>query len=485
MADVNKPKGKSTVRQQGRPVSTSHISTAKSSGTSSANKTTGGNPGSHVSRPTTGSNPKPAANPVRFSHEGPGRPGGSGGPGGPGRPGGPGFHGGPGAPPRPPRSHRSPRPRRKQSIGSTILAVLLLLLILGAAIWFQNRGNSGNPTDSSFRWHTPSPVAQIEVSETDSDNPNILAQDTFLSEDATLEVHVLDVGQGLSVFLTCGDETLLYDGGGRSTSSFVVSYLQKQGIDRLDYVVVSHYDADHLAGVIGALNVFEIDTLIAPNYQTDTKLFSSFQRTVQAKELSITSPVPGTAYSFGTGEFQILAPIDSSYENENDYSIVLRVCLGENTLLLTGDASENSESEMMEQGVALQSDVLVVGHHGSAGSTSAEFLEAIKPSYAIISCGRDNDYGHPSKRVMALLEEMEIPVYRTDLQETVIFRLTGQEVLFEKDPCEDYSSGKELYGQSNSNDSSYDFQSHVFSSICAKIPGAILLRVPPCQLCMR
>lgn len=446
MAEINKPKGKSTVRPQSRPVNTFHIGAAKSSRTSSTNKATGGNPGNHMSRPIASPAPKPANHPVKSSYGGHGRPGGSGGTGGPGRPGypgGPGFHGGPGAPPRPPGKQRPPK---KQSIGSTILAVLLLLLIIGVAIWFQNRGNNEKPADSSFRWHTPSPVAQIAVPVSDSTKPNTEAPDTFPDEATALEVHVLNVGQGLSVFLDCGDETLLYDGGDRSTSSFVVSYLQRQGIDRLDYVVVSHYDADHLAGVIGALNVFEVGTLIAPDYQTDTRLFSSFQQTVQKKNLSITSPASGDIYSFGAGDFQILAPLDSFYENENDYSIVLRVCLGESSLLLTGDATEKSEAEMLEHGAELQSDVLVVGHHGSAGSTSPEFLEAVAPSYAVISCGRNNDYGHPAERVMELLAEMEIPMYRTDFQETVIFTLTVQEVLFEKDPCDDYSSGRELYG---------------------------------------
>ena len=475
MAEINKPKGKSTVRQQGRPISASHIGTAKSSRTSSANKSAGGNSGSRVSRPASGPTPRHADTPGRSLNGGSGRPG---------RPGGSGFHGGPGAPPRPLKSSRSPRPRRKQSIGATILAVLLLLLIIGAAIWFQNRGNNGDPADSSFRWHTPSPVAQIEVPGTDSTDLNTEAPDTFPDEDTALKVHVLNVGQGLSVFLDCGDETLLYDGGDRSTSSFVVSYLKKQGIDRLDYVVVSHYDADHLAGVIGALNVFEVGTLIAPNYRTDTKLFSSFQQTVQEKNLAITSPVPGDTYSFGAGNFQILAPFGSSYENENDYSIVLRVCLGESSLLLTGDATEISETEILEHGVELQSDVLVVGHHGSAGSTSPAFLETVAPSYAVISCGRNNDYGHPAERVMELLVETGISMYRTDLQETVIFSLTDQGILFEQDPCEDYSSGKELYGWSNSNDPSHHFQSHIFNSMCTTIPGAVLLRVSPCQLCM-
>lgn len=330
---------------------------------------------------------------------------------------------------------------------------ILLLLVIVAAIcglWYPMRSLQEDGTVKNL----PSSVTQTSgiantTSPPDSSpaqtSPETSASEGLPAADATIKVQVLDVGQGLSVLLTCGDEAILYDGGGRDTSSFVVAYLKKQGIETLNYVVVSHYDSDHLAGVIGAINVFDVETLIAPDYAADTKLYASFEKAVQDYGLTVTSPVPGDTYPFGSGAFQILAPLDTNYENENDYSVVLRVSLGDSSLLLTGDATEISETEMLESGMTLASNVLLAGHHGSAGSTSEAFLEAVSPDCAIISCGSGNSYGHPAKRVAELLEANSIPLYRTDLQGTISFTLTSQDISFDLDPCNDYTSGSELY----------------------------------------
>lgn len=341
-----------------------------------------------------------------------------------------------------------PSHRRPDGIGT-----ILLLLIIAAAVWGLWHGMSsiqeGDTVDG-----LPSRVTQLSgiTSAPSAPDPSPIqpSPETPASEepaaaDAAIKIQVLDVGQGLSVLLTCGDAAMLYDGGGRDTSSFVVAYLKNQGIETLNYVVVSHYDSDHLAGVIGAINVFNIETLIAPDYTADTKLYASFQKAVQDYDLTVTSPVPGDIYPFGSGTFQILAPQNIDYENENDYSVVLRVSLGDSSLLLTGDAAENSEREMLESGMVLASNVLLAGHHGSASSTSEAFLKAVSPDYAIISCG-SNSYGHPAKRVVELLKADSIPLYRTDLQGTISFTLTSQGISFDLEPCNDYTSGNELYG---------------------------------------
>ena len=338
-------------------------------------------------------------------------------------------------------------PRRRP--GGTVL----LLLIIAAAIWGLWHGMRSLQEYDTVNG-LPSSVTQIlgiteKPSAPDSSpiqtSPEASASEEPAAADDAIKVEVLDVGQGLSVLLTCGDAAMLYDGGGRDTSSFVVAYLKKHGIETLNYVVVSHYDSDHLAGVIGAINVFDVETLIAPNYATDTKLYASFEMAVQNYDLTVTSPVPGDTYPFGSGTFQILAPWATDYENENDYSVVLRISLGDSSLLLTGDATENSELEIMENGMALASNVFLAGHHGSAGSTSEAFLKAVSPDYAIISCG-SNSYGHPAKQVVELLKANSIPLYRTDLQGTISFMLTSQGISFDLDPCNDYTSGSELYG---------------------------------------
>ena len=262
--------------------------------------------------------------------------------------------------------------------------------------------------------------------------------------DGILEVHVLDVGQGLSVFIRSGDDCFLYDGGREAASSFVVSYLKRHGVEKLDYVIASHYDSDHLSGIVGAINVFPIDTLIAPDYKTDTPIYNSFIKAAKERQLATTCPVPNEEYLLGDGSFKILAPLETGYEDENDYSVVVLVSIGGKALLLTGDASLTSEQEMLALGAVPDSDVLVIGHHGSGSSTQEEFLNAVSPDYAIISCGLGNDYGHPSDKVTSLLEENEIALYRTDVQGTIDFIMNANEITFSESPCNNYSSGRNM-----------------------------------------
>lgn len=279
------------------------------------------------------------------------------------------------------------------------------------------------------------------------DEPRYQSESTRNTADGlpsdTLQVHVLDVGNGLSVLVTAGEEALLYDGGGRDTSSFVVAYLKEQGIRELNYCIASHYDADHLYGIVGALNAFETDILLAPNYNSDTKTYQSFLRMVQEKDLTVTAPAPGQTFPLGDAVVEVLAPLGADYEDENDYSIVIKISMGERSLLLTGDATSVSEKELLEADTDLSADVLVIGHHGSYSSTGNDFFSAVSPSFAVISCGLENDYGHPHKRVMQLLEASAVPIYRTDLQGTIRFSMTGAVLSFEQTPCEDYSCGNE------------------------------------------
>lgn len=265
------------------------------------------------------------------------------------------------------------------------------------------------------------------------------------------QVHILDVGQGLSVFIEAGDDTLLYDGGDRDASSFVLSYLQQEGVESLDYCIASHYDADHLAGIVAALNEFDIGTLIAPDYEYDTATYRSFQDAVADYNLTVHQPIVSELFTFGNGNFQILAPVGTGYEDENDYSVVIKVSIGDSALLLTGDATSVSEAEIIQTGADLDSDVLVLGHHGSYSSTGRDFYRAVSPEYAVISCAQNNDYGHPHTRIMNLLKESNIALYRTDLQGTVRFTMTAEDITFEREPCEDYATGDDVRYRNYSN----------------------------------
>lgn len=255
-----------------------------------------------------------------------------------------------------------------------------------------------------------------------------------------MTVHFLDVEQGLSILVQSQGETLLYDGGDRDTSSFLVSYLERQKVDTIDYLISSHYDSDHLAGLIGALKAFSVENVIGSDYQHDSKLYQSFLEAVEKKGLKIQHPKVGETFSFGAGSFTVLSPERIS-SNSNDNSVAIKLENGANTFLFTGDAEHSSEADMINSGIDLDCDVLVPGHHGSATATSWDFLQATVPEYAVISCGADNSYGHPDKDTMDKLKDMEISVFRTDKQGTVTATSDGSQIHWSVSPCDDYTPG--------------------------------------------
>ena len=256
-----------------------------------------------------------------------------------------------------------------------------------------------------------------------------------------LSVTYLDVGQGNCALLEQNGHYMLIDGGDRETSSKVVSTLKSENVEKLDYLVVSHYDSDHLAGIIGVLQEFQVDTVLSPDYTTDTKLYQSYLAALEKANLQEIHPSQGESYSFGDSRFTVVGPVFYGHEDENDDSVGIRLQYGSVSFLFCGDAGEEAELEMVSSGMDLSSDVYLVDHHGSSSSTAEEFLRAVDPEYAVISCGKGNDYGHPTERVLKLLQQYEIELYRTDLQGTVQAVTDGTEVTWNVEACEDFTPG--------------------------------------------
>ena len=259
---------------------------------------------------------------------------------------------------------------------------------------------------------------------------------------ADLKVHFLDVGQGLAVLAESNGHYMLYDGGDKDQSSFVVSYLKKQGVKTLDYAVASHYDADHLNGVIGAVNAFSVKHVIAPDYEHDSKLYTSFLKAVKTSGKVVEHPQVGDTFRLGNATVTVLAPKEIGSDS-NDNSYVIKLESGDISFLLTGDAGYKSEKEMCQSDMDLECTVICPGHHGSASSTSWDFLEATVPEYAVISCGENNQYGHPAADTMEKLESMEIEVFRTDLQGTIVASVEDGKLSWDQEPCNDYTPGDE------------------------------------------
>ena len=251
---------------------------------------------------------------------------------------------------------------------------------------------------------------------------------------STMKVHYIDVGQGSAVLVQSGVHFMLIDGGDSDASSKVVSYLKRQKVKKLDYVVVSHYDSDHLNGVVGALNVFKVKRVIAPAYTADSRVYESYCNIIAQKKIATTRPKAGKKYKLGKARFTILAPNSSGYVDENNYSIN-----GKNRFVITGDAETESEYEMVENGQNLSCDVYMAGHHGSANSSSEKLLQAMKPKYTVISCGADNNYGHPAQSAMSRLKAIGTKIFRTDAQGTIVATSNGSRIKWNKSPSKLWS----------------------------------------------
>ena len=241
------------------------------------------------------------------------------------------------------------------------------------------------------------------------------------------EVHYLDVGQGLSVLVRSGDHALLYDGGDRNHSSFVVAYLKRQGITKLDYLIASHYDADHLSGLIGVLHTTEVDTVLGPDYEHTSKTYTSFQSAVTDAGKTVYHPTAGSDYQLGDAYFTVVGPI-KSYTDSNNNSIAIRIVNGDNSFLLTGDVETQSEEDMCRSGLNLYSDVICPGHHGSSNATTSLLLAYTQPTWAVISVGAGNDYGHPHQATLQRLADAGVTVLRTDEHGTIVARSDGKDI---------------------------------------------------------
>jgi competence protein ComEC len=263
-----------------------------------------------------------------------------------------------------------------------------------------------------------------------------------IQDGSSLEVHYIDVGQGDATLILCDGHAMLIDAGNNNKGTAVQSYLISQGVETLDYVIGTHPDADHIGGLDVVLYKFDCRTVIMPDYSRDTKTYDDVIQTMKNQNYQNTLPVVGTVYELGSAAFTIVAPNGTYGSNTNDYSVAILLRHGENRFLFTGDAEEASEEDMQKNGIDLSADVYKAAHHGSSTANTEAFLEAVSPTYAVISCGEDNSYGHPHAEVLNRFRAMGIQVFRTDEQGTIVAYSDGKEVTFNMSPSESWQVGE-------------------------------------------
>ncbi|MCM1506512.1 MAG: MBL fold metallo-hydrolase [Ruminococcus flavefaciens] len=261
---------------------------------------------------------------------------------------------------------------------------------------------------------------------------NISGCDLLSGSNEELTVHYIDVGQGDSIYITSGGEGMLIDCGESGDTDRVISYLDNMGVSKIDYVVGTHPHSDHMGGMSKIVEHYEIGEMIIPHIDDSdtptTKYFERFLKACADKNLSLTEAELGRKITIGDAELKIIAPNSDDYSNVNNYSVSFIMHHGDNSFIFTGDAEKLAEKEMIESGNLEDIDVYKTGHHGSDTSSSEDFLNVIKPDYAVISCGEGNSYGHPCDITIENLSKFTDKIYRTDLVGTVVFTSDGKKL---------------------------------------------------------
>ena len=239
-----------------------------------------------------------------------------------------------------------------------------------------------------------------------------------------MRVHFIDVGQGDAIFIESPNgQTMLIDGGVKGAGQEIVAYLKELGVEKLDAVVATHPDADHIGGLIPVLNLMAIEQFYDSGKVHTSQTFEEMLTLIDTKNIPYNVPKTGDNITFDEAVSVKVINADETASDNNEASIVLKVTYGDVSFLLTGDAGVALEKEMLSQDV--KATVLKAGHHGSNTSSSQSFIQTVHPEVTVLSYGEDNKYGHPHKEVVERLQAIDSKIYATAEAGTVIVSTDG------------------------------------------------------------
>jgi len=246
-------------------------------------------------------------------------------------------------------------------------------------------------------------------------------------EQADIKVHYIDVGQADSIFIELtSNRTMLIDAAESDNSDKIIDYIKNLGYNTIDYLVATHPHADHIGGMKDVVEEFDIVEVYMPKAVTTTKTYENLLKAIDSKNLKIKTAKAGVNIIEDSDLIiDIIAPNKDKYDDLNNYSACIKLTYKDVSYLFMGDAEVTSEKEINSN---IDVDVLKVGHHGSDTSSGNSFLNKVSPSYAIISVGSDNSYGHPHKEVLNRLEDVGATIYRTDLNGSIIVSTDGKDI---------------------------------------------------------
>lgn len=248
------------------------------------------------------------------------------------------------------------------------------------------------------------------------------------AKETYLRIDYLDVGQADAALIECDGEYMMIDGGNRADSDYIYTVLKNRNVSELKYIVGTHAHEDHVGGLPATYHATTVKEALLPEENSDNEYYNELIYGLTEQSIKKTVVHPGEIYELGGAMFTILAPYTLDVEDVNNTSIVIKLDHMGKSFLFTGDAEWDEEQDILEKNTDLKCDVLKVGHHGSASSTSYRFLREAMPSIAVISVGKDNKYGHPTEEVLSRLSDAGVEVHRTDTEGTVTIMSDGNNI---------------------------------------------------------
>lgn len=261
-----------------------------------------------------------------------------------------------------------------------------------------------------------------------------LTQDSKVPKDSELMISYMDVGQGDAAYIKVNGNDILIDAGPRSNSKELLEQLKAKNIDDFELVIATHPHEDHIGGMVYVFKEYEVKAFYSPKITHTTKTYENLVKAVKDEGLKTKELKGGMVIDLGEGaKFEVFTPQKSEYEELNDYSPIMKLSFGDTSYLFTGDAEKLAEEEALAKyKTYLDSDVIKFGHHGSSSSSSNAFIEAVSPKYGIISCAKDNKYGHPHRETLDIIKKYNIKTFRTDTDGEIILTSDGKSINFNK-----------------------------------------------------
>ena len=246
-------------------------------------------------------------------------------------------------------------------------------------------------------------------------------------ENQNIKIHFIDVGQGDSTFIELPNNTnMLIDAGESSKGEIVSNYIKALGYSKITYLIGTHPHSDHIGGLPYIINNFTIENIYMPKALTVTAAYENLLSTIYNKNLKVKNAQSGTKILNDNNLYiDVIAPNNNVYTDLNNYSLVIKITYKNRKFLFMGDAETPSEEEIK---VDVSADVIKIGHHGSTTSSSENFINRVKPKYAIIPVGKDNNYNHPHQTVIDRLKAANVKIYRTDQNGNIVVTSDGNSI---------------------------------------------------------